>query len=229
MEVRMIVSLTSWKKRIDGCVETIKSLLDQDFDDYTIELNLDYQNFPLGYMELPVSLLELTENTKFKIKWIYQDLKCWQKIAPTIWRHREESYTIVTCDDDITYPRTYLSEIAENIKGNDWMCTRWPDITQGQYMAYGPRAIDALLHHVDLNLIRNCPLDDHPIYWIIKKYNLKRGAPIQSVPVDRKEGYSFRRYFVDVEDPSQLKDSSCDYPIEQFKRERAYMHSVGIC
>ena len=197
----IIVGITSWKKRIDGCVETIKSLLDQDFDDYTIELNLDYQNFPL----------------------------CWQKIAPTIWRHREESYTLVTCDDDVTYPRTYLSEIAENIKGNDWLCTRWPDITQGQYMTYGPRAIDALLHHVDLNLIRNCPLDDHPIYWIIKKYNLKRGAPIQSVPVDRKEGYSFRRYFVDVEDPSKLNDSYCDYPIEQFKRERAYMHAVGIC
>ena len=226
--MKIIVGITSWKKRIDGCVETIKSLLDQDYADYRIELNLDYENFPLGYMELPVSLLELTENNKMRISWRTNDLRVWQKLIPTVCKHYGEQYILVTCDDDVQYPRTYLSEIAENFKTADWLCTKYDDITMGEYMAYGPRAVEAIAKHVDKEAMENCPLDDHLIYWILQKYNLTRGKKIQSIPVDRKEGYSFRRYFVDVEDPSKLLNTSCNYPIEEFIKERNWMKKKGI-
>lgn len=232
--MKIIVGITSWNKRIEGSVKTIQSLLDQDYgkgmpcNDYTIELNLDYENFPLGYMELPVSLLELAENRRFSISWRTNDLRVWQKLIPTVWKHYGEKYILVTCDDDVTYPRTYLSEIAENMKTADWLCTKYDDATMGEYMAYGPRAVAAIAKHVNNEAMENCPLDDHLLYWVLQKYHLIRGKKIQSIPVDRQEGYSFRRYFVDVEDPSKLLNTSCNYPKEEFIRERAYMHKVGI-
>jgi hypothetical protein len=98
----------------------------------------------------------------------------------------------------------------------------------GEYMAYGPRAVEAIAKQVDKEAMENCPLDDHLIFWVLQKYHLIRGKKIQSIPVDRQEGYSFRRYFVDVEDQSKLLNTSCNYPVEEFIKERNWMRRKGI-
>lgn len=228
--MKIIVALTSWNKRITQAEATVRSLINQTRKPDLIEFNLDYENFPNAMKDLPVWITEVKkEFPNFNVHFNEIDLKVYAKLMPTIVRHYDDdSYILVTLDDDVNYPPTYLEEIEKNIVGVDWLCTQHDDITQGQYMVYGPNAIKAFALEVDMDLIKNVPLDDHALFWIMQKYKLKRGKKINAKCEDRQEGYSFRRFFIQAEDVSKLKDSSCDYPVEEFEKERDYMRSKGI-
>ena len=226
--MKIIVSLTSWSKRINQAHNTIKSILNQTRKPDLVRLNLDFDNFPFGYADLPVELINLDkENDNLDIHFEDSDMKVWEKIMPTIY-NIEGEYILVTLDDDVTYPETYLEEIEENMKDCDWLCTKSDEYTMGQYMVYGPRAVAALREEVDYDFMKNVPLDDHGIYWILQKYHLKRGHKIKSECQDRQAGYSFRRFFVNVDDVGNLQDTSGDYPFEEFVKERAYMQKRRI-
>lgn len=226
--MNIIVSLTSWTKRIEQAKSTVDSILNQTRKPDLICLNLDFDNFPSGFGDTPAWVKEyLDKYDNFKIKFEAVDLKVWQKIMPTIYEEKDK-YILVTVDDDVTYPPTYLEEIEENMKECDWLCTKSDEYTMGQYMVYGPRAVDALRNEVDYDFMKNVPLDDHGIYWILQKYKLRRGHKIKSQTSDRQAGYSFRRFFVECEDESKLQDTTCEYPYEEFVKERMYMQKRGI-
>ena len=226
--MKIIVSLTSWSKRINQAHNTIKSILNQTRKPDLVRLNLDFDNFPFGYADLPVELINLDkENDNLDIHFEDSDMKVWEKIMPTIY-NIEGEYILVTLDDDVTYPETYLEEIEENMKDCDWLCTKSDEYTMGQYMVYGPKAVAALREEVDYDFMKNIPLDDHGIYWILRKYNLKRGLKIKSECKDREEGYSFRRLFVKCDDVAELKDTSCGYPNEMFITQLNYLIKRGI-
>lgn len=225
---KIIVSLTSWTKRIGQAKSTVDSILNQTRKPDLVRLNLDFDNFPRGFGDTPAWVKEyLDKYNSFKVKFEAADMKVWQKIMPTIYEEEDE-YILVTVDDDVTYPLTYLEEIEENMKECDWLCTKSDEYTMGQYMVYGPRAIDAIRNEVDYDFMKNVPLDDHGIYWILQKYKLIRGHKIASECEDRQAGYSFRRFFTDVSDVSKLQDTSGDYPFEEFVKERQYMQKRGI-
>lgn len=221
---KIIVSMTTWSKRIGTCIPTLKSILEQTVKPDAIEINLSYEQFPNGDKDIPEELKKLPVT----IYWKEKDQHVWDKIMPTAHRHSKDGSIIVTLDDDVTYPKTYLEEIAKNMEGNDWLCTQHDDITQGQYMVYGPKAIEAFVKHIDDDFIENVPLDDLGLFWVMKKYDLKRGHKIDAVCEDRQHGYSFRRYFVDGYDESELKDTTCEYPHREFVKETNYLHSRGI-
>lgn len=224
----IIVSLTSWSKRIEQAKSTIDSILNQTRKPDLVRLNLDFDNFPKGFGDTPAWVKEyLDKYDNFEVRFEAADMKVWQKIMPTIYSIEGE-YILVTVDDDVTYPPTYLDEVENNMKKCDWLCTKSDKYTMGQYMVYGPRAVDALRNEVDYDFMKNVPLDDHGIYWILQKYKLIRGHKIASECEDRQAGYSFRRFFTNVSDVSKLQDTSGDYPIEEFQKEREYMHRRGI-
>lgn len=226
--MKIIVSLTSWSKRIGQAKSTVDSILNQTRKPDLVRLNLDFDNFPRGFGDTPAWVKEYLEKyDNFKVKFEAADMKVWEKIMPTIYEEEDE-YILVTVDDDVTYPPTYLEEIEENMKECDWLCTKSDEYTMGQYMVYGPRAVDALRNEVDYDFMKNVPLDDHGIYWILQKYKLIRGHKIASECEDRQAGYSFRRFFTDVSDVSKLQDTSGDYPFEEFQKERVYMQKRGI-
>ena len=225
---KLIVSLTSWKKRIGDAHITIESILNQTRKADSVELNLDYENFPNGLSDLPSSITELEKTGKLKAFFEDKDLKVYEKIYPTIQRHKDESVTIVTLDDDVNYPETYLEEIEKNLTNSDWLCTKDDAWTMGQYMAYGPKAVKALERWLNLDLMVNVPLDDHAIIWILRRYNLIRGRKIVSTCEDRQQGNSFRRFFVTGYTEDELKDTTCNYPDEEFQKEFQYMRSIGL-
>lgn len=226
--MRIIVSLTSWHKRIEQAKTTVHSLLNQTRKPDAVYLNLDTINFP---NKLPQWIEECkAEHDNFFAPLQSIDLKVWQKIMPTIWRLDGDfaDTIIVTADDDVTYPETYLEEIERNMQDCDWLCTKSNEYTMGQYMVYGTKAIAAIDAAVDLDLIKNIPLDDHAIYWILQRYNCKRGKCTSTECEDRQAGYSFRRFFIETNDVSQLQDTTCEYPTAQFEKERAYLRKRGI-
>ena len=226
--MKIIVSLTSWTKRIGQARATVDSILNQTRKPDLVRLNLDFDNFPRGFGDTPTWVKEyLDKYGSFKVKFEAADMKVWQKIMPTIYEEKDK-YILVTVDDDVTYPPTYLEEIEENMKECDWLCTKSDEYTMGQYMVYGPRAVDAIRNEVDYDFMKNVPLDDHGLYWILQKYKLIRGHKIASECEDRQAGYSFRRFFMNVSDVSKLQDTSGDYPFKEFVKERVYMQKRGI-
>lgn len=222
--MQIIVSLTTWSKRINSCKPTLDSILNQTRKPDLIEINLSYEQFPHGMADVPQFLKEMP----VKIYWKEKDQHVWDKIMPTAHRHAGEDCIIITIDDDVNYPLTYIEEIEKNMEGNDWLCSQWDDITQGQYMVYGKAAIDAFLKHIDDDFIENVPLDDLGLFWVMQKYKLRRGKKITAKCVDRQQGHSFRRFFVDGYDEAELKDSTCEYPHREFVKETNYLHMRGI-
>ena len=227
--MRIVCSMTTWSKRIGQCKPTVMSILNQSRKPDLFVINLDYDNFPNGYKDIPEWMNEFEkEYGNLEIHFEEHDMKVYEKFIPTIRRYTDNDYILVTLDCDVTYPPTYLEEIEENMKDCDWLCTKYDEYTMGQYMVYGPKAVDALRNEVDYDFMKNVPLDDHGIYWILQKYKLIRGHKIASECEDRQAGYSFRRFFVECDDVSKLQDTSMDYPFEQFLKERVYMQKRGI-
>ena len=113
---KIIVSMTSWSKRIKQAETTVKTLLEQTRKPDLLELNLDLENFPHGIPDLP--------------KWVME------------FREKYPNFKVYFRGDDI------------------------------------------------------------------------------------KVGYSFRRFFVNVEDESKLLDTSCGYPSEEFDKERKYLARI---
>lgn len=103
----LIVSLTSYPKRINTIHQCIRSLLDQSVKPQTLILWLAEEQFPRKEQDLPESLLSLT-NEGLTISWC-NDLKSYKKIIPTLKQYPDS--IIVTADDDIIYPRDWLLQL----------------------------------------------------------------------------------------------------------------------
>lgn len=228
--MQIFASLTSWSKRIEQAKLTIDSLLKQTRKLDKIYLNLDYDNFPKGMESVPEWVEEYVQKGLIDVKFEISDMKVWQKIIPTIWRFNGnfKDTVVITADDDVSYPETYVEEVERNMANADWLCTKSDEYTMGQYCVYGERALAALNNEVDYDFMKNVPLDDHGIFWILQKYKLRRGHKIKSQTSDRQAGYSFRRFFVECEDVAKLQDTTCEYPYEEFVKERQYMVKRGI-
>jgi hypothetical protein len=124
--MRIVVSLTSWNKRIGQAKHTIDSMLHQTRKPDAIYLNLDLDNFPNSFNSIPDWINEYNAKySNFHVNFRLHDLKVWQKIMPTIKEYDTSSdYILVTLDDDVTYPSKYLEEVEANMQCCDWLCTK---------------------------------------------------------------------------------------------------------
>ena len=60
--MRVIASMTTWKKRVHQAHITIQSILNQSVVPDIIEINVDYENFPNGMNDLPWTMRGLADN-----------------------------------------------------------------------------------------------------------------------------------------------------------------------
>jgi hypothetical protein len=105
---KLIISLTSFPKRIDIVHTTIKSLLRQDYENFEIYLWLSYDEFPNGHSDLPKKLLKLLKY-KFKIEFVNENLKPHNKYYYAMKNFVND--IIVTVDDDVIYPNNTVSNL----------------------------------------------------------------------------------------------------------------------
>ena len=69
---KVVVTMTSWSKRIGNCVKVIQSILDNTVKPDIVFLNLSLEEFPNRLKDLPRDLVELSlKNPKVKIGWDY--------------------------------------------------------------------------------------------------------------------------------------------------------------
>lgn len=225
--MKVLVSLTTWKKRVDQAHLTIESILNQTRKPDIVEVNLDRENFPNGMDDLPESLKKL-EKEGVKFYFGEKDLHCWEKLLPTWRRHRddEEDWLNITLDDDVEYSHEYVEQTEKNMTGCDYLCTQSDTLTHGQFMAYRGKFVSQFVDLINDELVLDCTLDDYVIYWVIQQYTHVRGKKIDSVPISRETGYSFRRTFYTDQDPSKLRGG--DYPFEEILREREVLRKIGL-
>ena len=69
-----IISLTSWKKRINEVSKTLYSLI-QNCPGFHIVLVLSEEEFPLKEKELPENLTLFIDNNLIEIIWVYKNYK----------------------------------------------------------------------------------------------------------------------------------------------------------
>ncbi len=101
---RLIVSLTSFPERMHDIHFTLYSLLNQSLRPDEVVLWLASEQFPGGEKDIPQAVLKLKQNG-LSIKWC-QDLRSYKKLIPALKEYPED--IIVTADDDIYYPPSWL-------------------------------------------------------------------------------------------------------------------------
>ncbi|MBR7025306.1 MAG: glycosyltransferase [Selenomonadaceae bacterium] len=112
----IIVSLTSYDKRIDYVKYTIYSLLNQTFPPDKLILWLDEDSFPQREKNLPRDLLEL-QKFGLTIDWC-ENLSSYKKLIPALEKYPDA--IIVTADDDIFYHPDWLKVLyEEHLKNPD--------------------------------------------------------------------------------------------------------------
>ena len=101
---RLIVSLTSYPKRMYDIHLCLYSLLTQDLKPDKVILWLAEEQFPHRSKDVPKKVRDLKE-FGLEIKWC-SDLKSYKKLIPALQQYPDAC--IVTADDDIYYPENWL-------------------------------------------------------------------------------------------------------------------------
>ena len=111
---RIIVSLTSWKKRIDNVPPVIESILHNTIKPTIIVLNLSEEEFPGKEKDLPSTINELVEKGRIEIIWTPGNLKEFKKFIPTMKKYPNDA--IITIDDDYIYPDDFIETFVNKHK-----------------------------------------------------------------------------------------------------------------
>jgi len=107
---RLIVSLTSFPERIPEIFFTLYSLINQTTQPDMLILWLAEEQFPHKEDDLPERVLNL-KNKGLTIKWC-KDLKSYKKLIFALKEYPND--IIVTADDDIFYPETWLERLHKS-------------------------------------------------------------------------------------------------------------------
>lgn len=110
---KAIISLTSWKARINTVYKTIKTLIEK-CPDFHIVLTLSEEEFPKKEDELPQNLLSLSNY--FEIIWVKKNYKTFKKFIFTLRKYK--GIPVISADDDCLYITNY----AQNLY-NEWLKT----------------------------------------------------------------------------------------------------------
>ena len=113
---KIIVSLTTWSKRIQNVYKTIDSLLKQNLMPDSIELNLSEEEFPNKEKSLPDNIqVYLKEYVGIvNCNWVYKNTRTFKKIIPTIQKYKDEpEYLLLSVDDDMIYRDDYIEMMVK--------------------------------------------------------------------------------------------------------------------
>lgn len=109
-----VISLTTFPARIKDVSICLTSLLRQQYKADKVILWLALEQFPNKERDLPRRLKRLTK-LGLEIKW-YHDIRSYKKLIPAIKLFPES--VIITADDDIIYPKTWLSLLVASYQTN---------------------------------------------------------------------------------------------------------------
>jgi len=107
----LIVSLTTFSKRIDIVYLTLESLLNQSLKPDIIILWLSEEDLIEG--RIPKKIVRL-KSRGLEIRVVKENIKSYKKLIYTI--EEFQDYNIITCDDDTIYPNDFLEGLWKTHK-----------------------------------------------------------------------------------------------------------------
>lgn len=115
----IIVTMTSWKKRINNVYKVIDSIYNNTIKPDCVYLNLSLIEFPNKEVDLPIDLLNLKlKYNNFIINWVSGNTKCFKKVFPIL-QYLSDDDIIIDADDDILFPTTLIESRLKDFKDND--------------------------------------------------------------------------------------------------------------
>ena len=108
---KAIISLTSWKARINTVSKTIFSLI-KECPGFHIVLVLSEEEFPKMMDELPDDLMLFVNNEMIEILWVYKNYKAFKKWLFTSKKYK--SVPIITVDDDMIYVWNFCEDLYQH-------------------------------------------------------------------------------------------------------------------
>ena len=107
---KAIISLTSWKARINTVSKTLYSLLKQ-CPGFHIVLVLSEEEFPKMMDELPDNLKLFVDNELIEVLWVYKNYKSFKKVLFTMDKYR--TVPVISADDDCIYTCNYAQMLYD--------------------------------------------------------------------------------------------------------------------
>lgn len=119
MKDRLIVTFTSWKKRITNCIDTIHMVMNNTVVPDVIYLNLSSREFPKKELELPKDLVdEAYTNPKLIINWVDGvNTKSMKKIFPIL-QYCNPNDIVISVDDDIVIEKDFIASRLDDFERN---------------------------------------------------------------------------------------------------------------
>jgi hypothetical protein len=111
---RAIISLTSWRARINTVSKTLYSLIKQ-CPGFHIVLVLSEEEFPKMMDELPANLKLFVDNEIIEVLWVYKNYKAFKKVLFTMDKYRD--VPVISADDDCIYTCNYAEDLYQK-----WDC-----------------------------------------------------------------------------------------------------------
>ena len=107
----IVVTLTSWTKRINHCKDVIKSILDNTMKPHRVYLNLSLEEFPNKLNDLPVDLISfIKKEPSVIINWVNgENTKTMKKVFPIL-KYLNDDDIIIYTDDDILFPKDLIEK-----------------------------------------------------------------------------------------------------------------------
>jgi len=159
---KAIISLTSWKARINTVSKTLFSLLKQ-CPGFHIVLVLSEEEFPKMMDELPDNLKIFAENELIEVLWVYKNYKSFKKVLFTMDKYRD--VPIISADDDCIYKYNYAEELYKRWLNNK-NCVITETTTEFNKDAFGYATLYPLnFLYADTNVL-NC------INFILKMHSV---------------------------------------------------------
>jgi hypothetical protein len=108
----IIITMTSWPKRIKNVEKTLKTILENSVLPEKIIVNLSTEEFPGKESNLPSGLILLAQkNPMIEFHWLKHNTTVWKKIIPTIIRFKNAN--VICIDDDRLYPKNFIATFKE--------------------------------------------------------------------------------------------------------------------
>lgn len=107
---KAIISLTSWKARINTVSKTLFSLLKQ-CPGFHIVLVLSEEEFPQKEAVLPENLMLFVNSNLIELLWVYKNYKSFKKLLFTMKKYSD--IPIISADDDCIYTCNYAEMLYQ--------------------------------------------------------------------------------------------------------------------
>lgn len=164
---RIIVSLTSWYKRISNVSKVVYSLLNQTVKPDSIEVNLSTEEFPNKENDLPDDLVTMLNEGLVQINWVEKNIGVFKKFIPVLQKYYGEDYYLFTVDDDWCYENKYIETMLTELNDNDVYCPQ--KVIIGNRIVYNSKIFnEEFWVKLTSEIIETCVDDTYITYYLIK-------------------------------------------------------------